>query len=95
MTIGPADPEIIVLGVIIKEEIKKEKKINASKIYCRSSKFAERAKLCILCQVLSLHGTVEDVCHDIVHMSNKSPAAISHTSVYNVTQLLVYTLLKI
>jgi len=38
--IGPADPKIIVLRAIIKNE-----KINASKIYSPSGKFAERAKL--------------------------------------------------
>jgi len=41
--IGPADPEIICLREIIKEEEKK-KEINASKIYSPSGKFAERAK---------------------------------------------------
>jgi len=40
--IGPADPEKICLRAIIKKIKKKE--INASKIYCPSGKFAERAK---------------------------------------------------
>jgi len=42
MKIGPADPNIIGLRVIIKKEKKKE--INASKIYIPVGKFAEQAK---------------------------------------------------
>jgi len=42
--IGPADPEIICLREIIKKDEEKKKKINASKIYSPSGKFAERAK---------------------------------------------------
>jgi len=41
--IGPADPEIICLGAIIKKEKKNE--ITEGKIYSPVGKFAERAKL--------------------------------------------------
>ena len=41
--ISPADPEIIVLRVIIKRD-KKKKEINTSKIYSPVGKFAEWAK---------------------------------------------------
>jgi len=41
--IGPADPEIICLREIIKDE-EEEKKITEGKIYSPFGKFAERAK---------------------------------------------------
>jgi len=42
--IGPADPEIICLREIIKDEEEKKKEINASKIYSPVGNLAEQAK---------------------------------------------------
>jgi len=53
--IDPADPEIICLREIIKDEREKKEKINARKIYSPVGNLAERAKQLVYQQTYQLH----------------------------------------
>jgi len=56
--IGPADPEIICLREIIKDEVEKKKDITEGKIHSLSGKFALRAKLMVeTCQFRTKYNT--------------------------------------